>query len=124
MAMTKKERAGFDAALEKARILGALRWTEKVLPDIQPPVPCSAEKLTTGFYAHAHELNYRVSEACSSSIYHGIGSTTKTNSQRPIWLHSTRLRALKAARSEMEKAAAKALAELDKEIAEEESKES
>lgn len=112
MAMNKKEKA----AMERANMLAALRWTAPVKTDVRPPTSDEmrgGKMLSVGFIARGPV----VEQACSSSVYHGIGSHTKTTSQNPLWLWSTPLLALRAERHKYEVAYAKALAKFDAEIA-------
>lgn len=122
MAMTKKERAEFDAAIERARLLGALRWTSKIAPDI--PVPQDGE--TSGWRHNAYSI--RVERAWSEPTAHGTGpqrdrSGRSVASQCGIPLYSTKLLALKAMRHEMEMEYARKLALADRMIAETEAAE-
>lgn len=117
MAMTKKERAEFDAALEKARILGALRWTEPVKPDLKPADGKSITGWQTGTYGRGS-----VRQMWSEGWAHGSGAKRIANgsaSQGGISLHSTQLRALKALRHEVELESAEKLARIDKMIEDE-----
>jgi adenosylmethionine-8-amino-7-oxononanoate aminotransferase len=113
MTMTKKERE----EVRELRVMAALRWTQPVEPDVPPP----GHGLTVG-YLPVGELGSdpRVSEACSSSISHGLNHT-KTTTQKPRTLYSTRLLALKAMRHMLEKRFAEMLANVDEQIAEAES---
>lgn len=108
MAMTKKERAEFDAALERVRLLGALRWTMEVKPDVFPPRDNS---LATGFMFNAYDM--RIEPACSSSCFHSIGRSDKTTTQNPRSLYSTRTRALMAMRNKVELESAEKLKKID-----------
>lgn len=122
MAMTKKEREEHEKALKQARVLGALRWTSPVEPDVSPPD--SGTNLSTGWVPRWISADGYVGAevACSSSVFHARGRTDKTTSQNPIWMYSTKLLALKAQRHEAEKTFAEKLARIDAEIAIEESK--
>ncbi len=89
MAMNKTEKA----RLLQAEIKGSLHYSPKYGPDVPPPSAGERGlRLTTGYHYNPHTL--RVCLSCSSSISHGIGSTDKTNTQRPIHLYSTKLKAL------------------------------
>jgi hypothetical protein len=70
--------------------------TPEVKPDVYPPA--SYNELSVGWYAGYNN----VSPACSSSVYHGINKTSKTDSQGPIMLYSTKTLALKALRRTIE----------------------
>lgn len=121
MAMNKKEQAAMQAAIDRANLLAALRWTAAVPPDVPPP---SAGGLSTGYVGRADRYGPpRAIPACSSAIYHGIGSHTKTTSQHAQYLWSTPLLALRAARHEYELECAKELAKFDVAIAAHEQKE-
>jgi hypothetical protein len=112
MSMTKKERAAFDKALADAMRLGALRWTTDVRPDV--PVP-KGNEMTTGWLP----VYSRVDVACSNTVNHAVGRTDKTTTQQPRQLYSTKLLALRALRHEMEHRFAEQLANVDKQIADE-----
>ena len=115
MAMNKKEQAAMQAAIDRANLLAALRWTSVVQPDVPPP---NAGGLSTGYVAYASTFGSPcVEPACSSSVYHGIGSHTKTSSQHPRALWSTPLLALRAARHHCELECARELAKFDAAIA-------
>lgn len=109
MAMTKKERAEFDEAIDKLRIVSALRWTAPIEPDVPPPK--SFDGLTIGYLPAGD----RVTEACSSSIGHGRDHV-KTRSQGARSLYSTRRMALAALRHEVEMDCARRLADIDRQI--------
>lgn len=120
MAMTKKERAEFDAAITALRIKGALRWTDEVKPDLDPP-KAWGEKHTQGWSVNSYDGSVR--ECWSESSTHGDGvkptdSKYRSASQGARFLYSTKLRALKAARHELEKQFARKLAEIDAKIEE------
>lgn len=108
MAMNKKEKAYVEAL----KIKGALRFTEKVDPDLMPPT--RGGELTKGYSFNAYSVV--VSMACSSFTAHNSHSDEKTNSQQPIRLYSKKLSALKAMRHEMELKFARQLMEVDEMI--------
>lgn len=111
--MTKKEQAEMDSLREQLRISKALRFTDEVKPDVQPPAPSEVgNKLRTGFQYHAYG-DGRVSPACTSSMFHSVGNNDKTTTQGGRALYSTRLLALKAMRHDMELECAKRLAAVD-----------
>lgn len=115
--MNKKEKELLEAALTAA----ALRVTADVETDVPPP-SCgeSGMRLSTGWMYIGERSDYaKVEPACSSAVYHGIGHTDKTTTQRPIHLYSTKLLALKALRREVEKDCAKRLRKVDRMIEEE-----
>lgn len=110
MSMTKKEIAELEAMRSELQLVAALRWTEPIAPDV--PIP-EGQKLSTGWVTGYN----RVDVACSSSIFHSYGRTDKTTCQSPCKLFSTKLRALKALRYEMERRFAGELARVDRQIA-------
>lgn len=115
MAMTKKEKAEFDAAILRANTLAALRWTEPVKKDVPLPNPFCE---TSGFDFNTY--NTKVYQAWSTAISHGDGDCRKNShsaSQRGIWLFSTKVLALRAMRHEIECQSAKKLREIDEQIA-------
>lgn len=116
MAMSKKERAEFDRIVDELRLVASLRWTEPVAPDV--PVPSSISGLSIGYLPiGVMSDSARVSAACSSSTSHGLDHT-RTSTQQPRALYSTRLLALKALRHIVEHRCARQLASIDKQIAE------
>lgn len=122
MAMNKKEQAEMDALRKELAIAKALRFTDKVKPDVPPPTgggfSNGSMDLTRGWDAHAclsSYNSYRVEKACSSSVHHGTG-WEKTSSQWPRHLYSTRLLALRACRNQLEELVARSLAEIDLDI--------
>ena len=119
MAMTKAEKAKMDALVQKVRLLGALRWTSPVPPDVLPPKDAPHDAFTTGFIATGGWYDSpRVSEAWSKCHSHGTGSEPKdkwgVGSRYSRAMHSTKVLALKAKRHEIERECAKVLAEYDK----------
>jgi hypothetical protein len=117
MAMTKKEREQMDAAIQKAELLAALRWTAPVEKDLPPP-----DK--SGEYSEGWDCNLsaqRVYVAWSDYVGHGSGHapinySQRNGSQKSIWLYSTREKALAALRHAIEKEAASKLLACDKQI--------
>ena len=119
MAMTKKERAEMDAAIDRAIMLGALRWTSPVEPDV--PIPTGYNQRSSGFGFNAHTGT--VSAQWSGSVTHGEGTYRQySGTQGGKRLYSARVLALKAMRHQMELQFAQKLMAVDKEIAEEEAK--
>lgn len=112
MSMTKKERAAFDAAIHKANLLCALRWTEPVQPDV--PIPGFDDGMSKGFLFNTPSR--RVVPAYSTRSYHSFGRNDRTDTQNPCALYSTRLLALKAMRHEAENKFAAELLSIDKMI--------
>ena len=120
MAMTKKELAEMGELKKKLAIALAFRRTEKIERDVPPPshdAPFST--LSKGWDSHAYD-GVSVWEGCSSLSSHGRG-WSQTSSQNPRWLYSSKVKALKAARWELEEIYADILAAVDREIAKEES---
>lgn len=115
MAMTKKERAEFDAAIMRAETLAALRWTEPVARDV--PIPKDGYSAGWDFNAHSG----RVWQGWSSTVSHGEGVRKPTGytsgSQGGRAMFSTQELALRAMRHEMEREAAQKLRHLDQSIA-------
>ena len=114
MAMTKKERAEYDAAISEARIAGALRWSTPIEPVV--PIPARRSDIVNGWHYTAYESG-RVDKACTSSVKHSYGHWDMTTTQRPTRLYSTKLLALKALRHALERQAAGRLARIDELIA-------
>ena len=113
MVMNKKEKK----LVESLKVLLALRRTEEVLPDVDPPSNAGRfGELSTGYTFNAYSL--KVSPACSSSISHGIGRTDKTSRQEPKKLYSTKELATRAMRYEVEMRSAKELHKVDLRIQE------
>jgi hypothetical protein len=111
MVMNKKEQSEMDELRKQLYIARALRFTEFVEKDVSPD---DWSKLTIGWTYNAY--NGKVSESCSTTNYHAIGRTDKTNTQRGIEMYSTELLAYKALRYEMEQKFANELSEIDKKI--------
>jgi len=117
MSMTKAEKAAVQEikdALEEALMWAALHKTEAVKKDV-PPAECF-KPLSVGYDYAGSRGDYQVEPCCSSASGHSFGSTTKTDSQKSRHLYSTRLLALKAARNAIERDAAAALRNIDKQI--------
>ncbi len=117
MAMSKKDKE----TLAQIQRYGSFYRTQQVLPDIPAPeagsLPVSG--LATGYVpvGIGGFTSYgRVEPACSSTHSHGTGSHTRTRSQKSIALHSTRSRALRALRWEVEQQFIDVLHKIDKEI--------
>ena len=103
--MTKKEQARLAVLRHELALAKALRWTEPVEPDVQPPV----KGLSVGYTY----IGDRVEPARSSVVFHAVGRQDKTDSQGCRSLYSTRLLALKALRHAVEKDCAEKLARID-----------
>lgn len=121
MAMTKKEQAAMQAAIDRADTLAALRWTQKVLPDVPPPGPKdSGAKYSAGWIFSAYSMS--VEQGWSTSVSHGHGKAPeegqyRLGSQGCRRLYSTQALALAAMRYEIELKTAKDLMEIDRRIA-------
>ena len=114
MAMNKKEQAAFDEAILKAETLAALRWTEKVEPDMDIPTSTS-NKTAFGYGMNTSTL--RAFETWSQNGRHSTGrDPNKIASQNGIKQYSTELLALKALRHALELDYAKNLLAIDKRI--------
>lgn len=120
MGMNKAEKA----EMERLRTRLAFRLTEPVEPDI--PIPTEYGKATVGWRAFAWRDGYRVEECESSTILHRVlshvGEGHEAWSQQGIRLHSSKLRALRAARYEMEQIFTRVLREIDVKIEQESAK--
>ena len=120
MAMTKKERADFDAAIDKIQLLGALRFTTPVEQDV--PVPTTNSGFASGWDFNSYERG-RVWLGWSDSTGHGSGpipidKVYRSGSQGARCMFSTKAKALAAMRNEMEQRFASILAAIDRQIQE------
>lgn len=116
MAMNKKEQAAFEAMKREILLAKAFRFTERVKPDIMPP---TTSELRKGWHYNSYIGSYsgpRVHRACTSAVHHSIGNDTKTDTQQPLSLYSTKLLALRALRHDVEKQVANILADIDEQI--------
>lgn len=115
MAMTKKEKEYVEQLEHEVRLKAALRWTDKVLPDL--PHPKYGDKDTSGWTFNSY--NGEVRQSWSSTVAHGSGASRSVGfgaSQNSIAMYSTKILALKAMRFEMENKFARDLAKVDLEI--------
>lgn len=121
--MNKKEqamvgdlRAEVRNVYDLLRIAKALRWTERVPPDV--PVPQGHGELSKGYLPNSHYDNGRgrVEKACSSYGSHSKGQDDLATSKGARLLYSSRLLALRAMRHEMELRFARMLADVDERI--------
>ena len=117
MAMTKKEKAAFDALLLRAETLAALRWTGPVLQDVMPP--------SDGGYSEGWDYNAYSKEVWfgwSDCVSQGKGSAPKdgkhpyVGSQQSRRMFSTKEAALRAMRHEIELSSAADLLKIDRQI--------
>ena len=118
MAMTKKEQAAMQAAIDRADTLAALRWTAPVQRDVDVPKDGYSE----GWDYNAHSREARPGWSCRVS--HGSGLAPGKDvlrrinrSQGPRRLYSTQVLALAAMRHEIEQKVAADLLKIDRQIA-------
>ena len=115
--MNKKEQAAFQAAIDRADTLAALRWTNPVERDVAPP---QGSGCTEGWDFNTH--TQRVLTGWSDSVHHGPGPAPKqwerhySASQNPRRMFSSKARALAAMRHELEQKAAADLLNIDRQI--------
>ena len=120
MAMNKKEKAAFDAAIKEARLLAALRFTQPVDRDVNPPAGWKSE-YSEGWDFNTH--NMLTWFGWSSSVSHGTGPAPKdgeryrSGSQNARRMFSSELLALRAMRHTMELEFAEKLRKVDERIA-------
>lgn len=124
MAMTKKEQAAMQAAIDRAETLAALRWTAPVPTDV--PIPEPFGSYSEGWCYNTY--NKTVWLGWSTSVSHGDGPAPKglrykIGSQRGIRMHSTKALALASLRHELENQFATDLLKIDRQIAELKAKE-
>lgn len=129
MAMNKKEKAALAAARKQAALSHALRWSvplgESLGPDV--PAPKSGEPDTVGYTTCAHRVvsgfGTQVGDAldgvASGSHLHWRTASPRSRSKGGVPVYSTRLRALRGLRAELECIFAGKLAAVDDEIARE-----
>lgn len=113
MAMNKKEQAEMADMRRELAEARALRYTPRVEPDLPAPRPLTGEKISGWDF---NSYSFEVKQAWSESFAHGNGPARDrrmTASQGAVPLYSTKLRALKAMRNEMERKAARDQAEVD-----------
>lgn len=119
MTMNKKEQAAFDAAIAEAEVNRALRWSDyETEKDV--PKPGSSDGYVNGWSFNIYgECAY---QSWSGSAAHGDGHVVDgkrppCGSQRGIEQYSTKEKALKAMRRQMESEFAQRLASVDRMIA-------
>jgi len=117
MAMTKKEQAAMQAAIDKADHLAALRFSSPIPYDV--PIP--SDGYSEGWFFNSY--SFRVWQGWSTSTSHGDGPAP-TNGQRhyngsqgPRRMYSTEVLALMAMRYEMANLYAAELMKVDRRIA-------
>jgi hypothetical protein len=111
--MTKKEQAAMQAAIDRAELLAALRWTAPVEPDVMPPKEGYSEGWA--FNSHSGVIDQR----WSTSVFHGSGPAPKQGrhlsaTQGPQRLFSTKEKAIAALRHATETKAAYDLLKIDR----------
>ena len=120
MAMNKKETAEVERLKRELRLKGALRSTEPVSPDVPIPSCRDGNSLSVGFLPVGEQGDWpRIEPACSSTVHHGIGRTDRTSTQGARNLYSTRLKALRALRYDVEQCCCTRLAKVDEMIEQE-----
>jgi len=113
MAMTKKEKAEFDSAIQRANTLAALRWTEPVKKDL--PAPQGFRESTCGWDYNTYSCSIR--QMWSECTAHGEGlARSSSASQNGRSLFSTKLLALRALRHAIECESAEKLRRIDEQI--------
>ena len=118
MAMNKKEQAELDTAKRAVIVARALNWTSPVAPDLLVTHVMSE---ITGYLYNVHYAT--TTYARSSSIGHATSydsTPKKITTQGSRNLYSTKTRALRALRHEVEKECAERLEKIDIKIQEEE----
>ena len=118
MAMTKKEQAAMEAALNRAETLAALRWTAPVQRDVDLPKDGYSEGWDYNSYSRI------VFRGWSSGVTHGKGPAPTPGAMRTVSasqdarrLYSTEALALAAMRHEIEQRVAADLLKIDRQIA-------
>lgn len=109
MAMNKKE----VEYVEELKTKLALRFTEKIEPDMERP-DYGSNKIVNGWSFNSYSMS--VNKSCSSCISHSLHGWDKTTSQNSIRQYSSRLLALKAMRNEVELKCAANIYKIDKMI--------
>jgi hypothetical protein len=118
MAMTKKDQAAMQAAIDRADTLAALRWTAPVRRDVDVPKDGYSEGWDYNTYKQEIFMGW------SGPVYHGSGPAPGKDGQRRVSgshgsrrLYSTQALALAAMRHEIEQKAAADLLKIDRQIA-------
>jgi hypothetical protein len=114
--MTKKEQAAMQAAIDRAEMLAALRWTNPVPRDVGIPETGYSQ----GWDYNAYSRNVYLGWSCRVS--HGNGPAPEAGKHRsashgPRRMYSTEALALAAMRHEIEQKAAADLLKIDRLIA-------
>lgn len=124
MAMTKKEKEAMQAAIDRADLIAALRWTSPVPFDVAPPDSLQGGYVEGWTY---NAFTGRVQLEWSGAVLHGSGSAPASFAERAQRsaaqgaqrMYSTKAKALAALRHEVERGAAKRLLDIDRQIAQE-----
>ena len=116
MAMTKKEQAAMNAAIDRADTLAALRWTAPVRRDVDVPKDGYSEGWDYNAYTREVFIGW------STTVSHGTGPAPevgkhRSGTQQPRRYYSTQALALAAMRHEIEQKAAADLLKIDRQIA-------
>ena len=115
--MTKKEKAAMQAAIDRADMLAALRWTSPVEPDVEPP-GCAGYSEGWRFNEHTRVVEI----GWSTGVSNGFGPAPKgegrrsSGSHHSTRLYSTKARALAAMRHVLERKYATELMSVDRAI--------
>jgi hypothetical protein len=116
MAMTKKEQAAMQAAIDRAETLAALRWTNPVQRDVGVPKDGYSEGWDCNAWSKTVFIGW------SDTVSHGTGPAPeagvhRSGSQGPRRYYSTEALALAAMRHEIELKTAAELLKIDRQIA-------
>ena len=121
MSMNKAERQDMADLRARLACAMALRWTEPVEPDVEPPGGGWEHRV--GWRVLSAQTTWHMPcPALTDSVNSSVGDPhdksfpVKTTSQGTLRLHSTRLAALRAVRHSLEEAAARELDRIDDEI--------
>jgi hypothetical protein len=113
MAMTKKEKAEFDAAIYRAQLIAALLWTAAVEPDVNVPERGFSE----GWLFNPYTMEVWESWSDQTGFGRGpapIEGNRYGGTQGSRKLYSSKKRAFMALRHAVEKEAAAKLLKIDK----------
>lgn len=108
------------AALKDAVLVAkALRFTEPCEPDVAIPEPCGDLKKGWAFNEWSNHYDGEVAIACTTSSAHAFRSDTRSTTKGERPLYSTKLLALRGLRHALENIFANKLANIDRQIIEE-----
>lgn len=110
--MNKKEQKAFDDLARELEMERAMRITEKIEPDLEPPK--SFAEIVNGWGFNVY--NNSISKCCTSAGGHNYGGWGKTTTQQPMRLYSSEVLAYKALRAAVSKKYAEELARIDRRI--------